>query len=437
MKKILSVIFCALMLALSCAVASAAEAGKSFYIDPVAGNDENDGTSPDCAWQTTARANREVFSAGDSIFFKRGCRFEGTFITNGSGSEAEPITVSAYGEGADPVIFTDTESPLFIISDVSDWIVEDLEFTAPNGIGMMIYAVKTNTTNITVRNCYFHDISPDGDNNAHAALFLNSASSEARLQNIRIDSVRIENTAWGIHCKGENYENSKDTFVSPENDYNSDYTFENIFIRNAKKGGIVIAAVMNCLVKNCRVLDCATAQDSAYAPLWIRHSQFVTVEYCEIAGSTNKTDGMAIDFDGWTTDSVYRYIYSHDNNRFIKNCVFDRKTKNARNEVCHCVSVNDNQRINWSAISLISSSAPSFSSMKDFSFHDNVIINSKPIIWVRTPKVKIENVTFIGSSFLNLRHKFFNLFSFSKGFTYQKDGDAAELIAEITKNLPQ
>ena len=438
MKKVISAILCIVLLSAFCPVVFAETSEIAYYIDSVSGNDENDGLSPDSAWKTVSRANSEVFSAGSSILFKRGCRFDGSFIMSGSGTEAAPITVSAYGEGADPIISSDIGGTIFLVTGVSFWIIENLEFTAAAGAGIMIYALGgVNVENITVRNCYFHDISSDGTGNADCALYLATDTSGAKLRNIHLDSLKIENTPWGIHSKGVNVENDKDAFISPEESYNSNYHFENIAIRNASKAGMVIGAVRNCRINNCRILDCATAQDSAYAPLWIRHSQFVTVEYCEIAGSTNKTDGMAIDFDGWTTDSVYRYIYSHDNTRFIKNCVFDNKTYNARNEVCNCVSVNDNQKMNWSAVSLISSSAPSFAAMRDFSFHDNTIINGSPIIWIRTPLAKVDNNTFIGSAFSNLLHRFFNLFSFSSGFSYFTEGDASELIKEITEKLPQ
>lgn len=439
MKKTISLILCIVISLTACTAAFAgSSSGKSFYIDSVSGNDEADGSTPETAWKTVSRLNGETFSAGDNILFKRGCTFSGTFSANGSGTESEPITVSAYGEGADPVFSSEDPIPLFMVIGVSNWIFENLELTAPQGIGMMIYGMNgNNVENITVRNCYFHDISPDGEGTNCCSVYLNMDRSGARLHNIHLDSLRIENTSWAIHCSGVNAENDKDIFRSPDEDYSSDYVFENIYIKNAKRAGIVVAAVKNCHIRNCRILDCATAQESAFAPLWIRHSKFVTVEYCEIAGSTNKTDGMAIDFDGWTTDSVYRYIYSHDNTRFIKNCVFDNVTYNAGNEVCNCVSVNDNEKMNWSAISLISSSAPSFAAMRNFSFHDNIIVNGSPILWIRTPLAKIENVTFIGSVFSNLLHRFFNLFSFSTGFNYRADGDISELIEEITKDLPE
>ena len=148
---------------------------------------------------------------------------------------------------------------------------------------------------------------------------------------------------------------------------------------------------------------------------------------------------MAIDFDGWTVNSTYRYIYSHDNTRFMKNCVFDRKTKNAGNTVCNCVSVNDNKKMNWGAICLISTSRPSIGRMADFSFHDNIIVNGKPIFWLCTKRPQVENIEFIGKPFNNLIQRIFNMFVFPENFNYARteDEQPESLIKEITANLPE
>lgn len=423
-----------------CVVAFAVEQnGNTYYIDSVSGSDENDGTSPETAWRTIDRANSVSYSGNDKILFRCGETFDGMFVANGSGTEDAPVTVSSYGEGERPVIRA-AGVFVMVIYNVSNWVVENMDFTAPDGYGMLISAFSDGLTeNITVRNCSFHDISPDRTDTSSAALTINNERSGARIRGIHLDSLSFNNVSWAIHTNGVNAESDKDIYVNPEESYNYDYLFENIYIKNAACAGIVVAAVLNCTVRNCRVLDSATVQSEAYAPLWIRHSKNVLIEYCEIAGSTNPRDGMAIDFDGWTVDSTYRYIYSHDNTRFIKNCVFDADTHNAGNEVYNCVSVNDKGGMNYSAVSLISKSRPSFARMRDFSFHDNVIIDGTPIFWLCTAKPQIENITFSGTGFMNFIQRIFNLFYKTKNFSYSKpdDSELSGLINEITENLPE
>ncbi len=68
------------------------------------GCDEADGKSPENAWKTIAKINREkeagTFKMGDGIFFKRGDIFRGILYV------ARGVTVSAYGEGPKPIITT-------------------------------------------------------------------------------------------------------------------------------------------------------------------------------------------------------------------------------------------------------------------------------------------------------------------------------------------
>lgn len=439
MKKFTAVI---LSLVLFFTLVSAAFAsGTAYYVDPINGSDSNSGTSPESAWQSLEKASSVTYSAGDRILLKRGETFRTVFDTRGSGTEKAPITVSCYGKGSLPVIINDNNYPCFIIHSVSNWVIENIEFTAPEGVGAMYIAAHTdqNVENIIVRKCVFRDISPDDESTGSAAISINTDGSAARIKHIHFDELKFYNVSWGIHTNGINVESYGEKYKNPDESYNSDYLFEHIYIDNAKCGGIVISAVQDCTVRNCRVLNSATAENSPYAPLWMHHTNRTVIEYCEIAGSTNRQDGMAIDFDGWTTNSTYRYIYSHDNNRFMRNCVFDSKTKNSGNSVYNCVSVNDGKHVSHSAFLLISKRKPSLSRMFGFSFHDNIIVGGKPVIWAGTKSPDVYNITFSGKPFNNFFQRIFNFFALIRGFNYSsvEDAELNELIARITADLPE
>ncbi|HZY25527.1 MAG TPA: right-handed parallel beta-helix repeat-containing protein, partial [Bacteroidales bacterium] len=81
-------------------------ASATDYYVSSAGNDANDGLSPSTSWKTIAKVNSSFInlSPGDRILFNRGDIFYGTIIIGKSGSSGNPITLSAYGTGADPVI---------------------------------------------------------------------------------------------------------------------------------------------------------------------------------------------------------------------------------------------------------------------------------------------------------------------------------------------
>jgi len=71
---------------------------RIYHIDPVSGDDTNDGLAP--AQPLKTYATRE-FAGGDTVLFKRGSVIRDMLHTRNGGDQA-PITYGAYGEGAKP-----------------------------------------------------------------------------------------------------------------------------------------------------------------------------------------------------------------------------------------------------------------------------------------------------------------------------------------------
>lgn len=90
----------ALVLFLIPSVASAA----TYYVDATLGNNTNNGTSTTTPWQTLTKVNGTTFSPGDTILFKKGETFAGNIVVGQSGTNGNPITFGAYGEGNRPII---------------------------------------------------------------------------------------------------------------------------------------------------------------------------------------------------------------------------------------------------------------------------------------------------------------------------------------------
>ena len=83
-------------------------AAATYHVDSMKGADSNSGLTPDQAWKTLDRVNRQVFQPGDAIRFKAGTHYTGQFKPQGSGAlkdgKAMPIVVGKYGEGPRPRI---------------------------------------------------------------------------------------------------------------------------------------------------------------------------------------------------------------------------------------------------------------------------------------------------------------------------------------------
>ncbi len=87
---------------------------RTFYVSLTDGNDihcTGSGRTPylpggthSCPWKTIANVNRRLFSPGDSILFKKGETWGEGLVPPSSGTKDRPITIGAYGSGAQPTI---------------------------------------------------------------------------------------------------------------------------------------------------------------------------------------------------------------------------------------------------------------------------------------------------------------------------------------------
>jgi len=77
----------------------------NYYIS-ANGNDVNNGTSTSTPWKSLSKLNSYfgLLKPGDNVLFNRGDVFYGNIIVNKSGASGSPITIGAYGTGANPVI---------------------------------------------------------------------------------------------------------------------------------------------------------------------------------------------------------------------------------------------------------------------------------------------------------------------------------------------
>lgn len=92
-----------LLLCLLICLPSAAAFATDYYVSPN-GNDANAGTSASAAWQTLDHVNAQTFAPGDRILFESEGIFRGTLHIRQSGTPGNPITISLYGNGTQPVI---------------------------------------------------------------------------------------------------------------------------------------------------------------------------------------------------------------------------------------------------------------------------------------------------------------------------------------------
>lgn len=72
--------------------------GTSYYVSN-AGDDHNDGLTPETSWKTLERVSKAYLNPGDGVRFKRGDLFRGTVMAKAG------VTYCAYGEGEKPKFY--------------------------------------------------------------------------------------------------------------------------------------------------------------------------------------------------------------------------------------------------------------------------------------------------------------------------------------------
>ncbi len=106
----------------------------NYYINVVAGNDANKGTSKTTAWKSVLPITTIQLQPGDSVLFATGQQFTGMLsIVNSKGLLHHPVVISSYtykGSKVKPVLDAGTELNALLIQNSSFIIVSGIEFTA-------------------------------------------------------------------------------------------------------------------------------------------------------------------------------------------------------------------------------------------------------------------------------------------------------------------
>jgi len=97
-----------------------------YYVDAAAGDDANQGDSPEAPWRTMARVSRALTAPGDAVLLRRGRIWRERFEPPASGTAEAPIRFGAYGDGPRPSLRGSDD-----FSDPVDWAEKDGLWYAP------------------------------------------------------------------------------------------------------------------------------------------------------------------------------------------------------------------------------------------------------------------------------------------------------------------
>lgn len=211
---------------ISLCLAACTPGPTDYYMDSIAGDDTNSGTSSRRPWKSLERLNQQTFRPGDRIFFKAGTEYVGSFRPMGNGDKNNPIVVSRYGEGGDPILNGDgQQSYTILLSNNTYWRISNLEImnkgkgaaTGRKGIWVNV-TDNSQVVHIELSNLVVHDVMSTTENNQLGGGICFSSVCDSTVMgtlDISVDSCHIYRCyPWRIYVEAPGSDiRMKDNFI--------------------------------------------------------------------------------------------------------------------------------------------------------------------------------------------------------------------------------
>lgn len=349
--------------------------GRDYYISSLNGDNSNDATTEDKAWETLDKLVGVDLQPGDRVLLESGSVFNGFIhLKDVSGTKENPIEITKYGGEAKPIINGDGEgvwyqdyvqpmdnsghrSKGYVSSTVllydTDFIkINNLEITNKSDdfdylsasdkvsarmdrTGVAAIAKNGGTMeSIYLEDLYIHDV--DGNiqdkhmNNGGIQMNVSKPDNESETGIARYDDIVIR----GCHVKdvsragivmGYTYNHGKFNGAAIDDETVKKYGHTNIlieenYVQNSGNDAICVMYSYRPLIQK-NVSDRAGVDMLEYsywqnfcATIWpwkCKDAIFPNNEAFDTIGQNNG-DGQAWDID-WSDGTVYQYNYSHNN----------------------------------------------------------------------------------------------------------------------------
>ncbi|MEF2244101.1 cohesin domain-containing protein [Paenibacillus sp. IITD108] len=350
---------------------AAVHSGSAYYVD-CSFSGQGDG-SQQTPFSSLSEINAVQLQPGEAILFKRGTTCLGQFTPSGSGTENEPIIISAYGTGtAKPIINANGQTNAVLLKNMAYVQMSELELTAPGDNRTPrrgVYVLGENAGDlygVVLQNLTVHDVrgqmpsttgggaaSSSGKfGNASGGIIIESqgtsvptAFHDIQILDNEVYSVdrqgiyfwsnwckRPELSRWGTDCSAQWYPNTN-VYVSGNQ------------LSDIGGDGIVPKMTVGGLVEH-NTLDGFNVRSKSYnAGMWTANSDDITFQFNRVSGGISTLDGMAFDIDHATNNIIFQYNLSHNNEGgFFLFC--PDSSANTKNFIIrYNVSVNDRAQL--------------------------------------------------------------------------------------------
>lgn len=288
--------------------------GTTYYVDCSSDLQESNGTSQSSPWKSLRQVNEHMFFPGDVVRLRRGTSCQGVLWPKGSGSDAAPIRLTAYGTGRRPRIIADSNSEWALkLYNQEYWHVDSLEILGSTTFGVFISGNKGILHHIHLANLEVHDVGGAPMKSKDAGLIMISPGSvDQHFDDVLIDGVVAYDTRqWaGIMVGGGNLG------LPPEETWSTHVIIRNSIVHDVQGDGIVLFRVRNGRIANSVAWNTGMQPtESIGTPnaiwTWMCHDCVVEQNEAFLTDSPG-VDGGAYDIDWGNTNNKVVNNFGHD-----------------------------------------------------------------------------------------------------------------------------
>lgn len=352
---------------------------RNYYVNPINGNNKNDGLSPKNAFKTLYCLQQVRLEPGDTIFLCGKFKNEKLMLKGANGTKEKPIVITSFTKEEKTIINAAGRLCGVLLENCNHIKVENLEITANGGAGEKDWEAKkekmrcgiiVRTTasgiyeDIVLNNLYVHDIYFESlgfvrdKNDVHTEngvgkygwgiRFFNTCEEPAILKDLLVSNCRIDDVSHtGIKISSRQ---------AKKGEKNSTYNFEvkNCELNQIGGPGMQFGSCDNGHIHHNKVDHCGSNTDkrkwSRGSGLWTWGANMVIVEYNTFTNANGPADSSSAHIDFNCKDVIMQYNFSMNNSGAFCEIL-------GNNHNCcyrYNVSVNDGIRKNNGAVLWIS-----------------------------------------------------------------------------------
>ncbi len=345
-----------------------------FFIDGIKGDDKSKGDVKNPV-KTIARLNELLQGKVTNVYISGGQVYDGTLIiTNKSGSDADPISVSSVGEAR--AIINGGNGEAIRIENCRNIRVSNIDI---KGNGRKTGNVSNGFSLVNSTNCIVEYIRTEGFQKSGLELF--------DCRNIQVKKVLASDNGFcGINVMGSGLKRSGNILIR-------DCMAENnpgdpTILDNHSGNGILVGVSDSVIIDHC------TATNNGWdmprlgngpVGIWTWQSDHVTIQYCisyRNKTSTGASDGGGFDLDGGVTNSIIQYCLSYENQGAGYGLFqYPGASDWSNNIVRYCISYNDARTTKGAGSIFIWNGSNISSQLTSCMIYNNVFYNSvAPVI---------------------------------------------------------